>query len=93
MRKIIWIATGVVVLLALAAGAYWFVGHNPFVGEPEVPGLRPQLANPASVFCGTLGGTVTIKNNAQGEVGICALPDGRQCEEWALFQKNECLEG
>lgn len=93
MGKIEWIAAGVAVVLAAAGGVYWFVQYSPVETKQDVPGLRPQETNPASVFCGTLGGTVTIKNAAGGKVGICDLPDGRHCEEQALFQKNECVAG
>ncbi|WP_163311789.1 DUF333 domain-containing protein, partial [Enterobacter cloacae] len=24
-------------------------------------------------------------------VGMCHLPDGRICEEWALFRDNRCV--
>ncbi len=93
MKKILWITAGAMLVLAAAGGGYWYMQHNKVAAEPEVPGLRPQEANPASVFCGTLGGKVTIKDAASGQVGICDLPDGRHCEEWALFQKNECVAG
>jgi putative hemolysin len=51
---------------------------------------RVALANPASVNCIKLGGKLTIKRTAQGEVGMCLLPSGKVCEEWALF-RGECL--
>jgi putative hemolysin len=51
---------------------------------------RVALANPASVNCIKVGGKLTIKRTAQGEVGMCQLPSGKVCEEWALF-RGECL--
>ena len=48
------------------------------------------LANPASVNCEKLGGRLEIRNDEQGnQTGFCRLPDGQECEEWALF-RNEC---
>ena len=47
------------------------------------------MANPASVHCINAGGKLTIKRTPQGEVGMCKLPSGKVCEEWALF-RSEC---
>jgi putative hemolysin len=44
------------------------------------------IANPASVFCAEQGGTVDLAT------GICSLPDGTQCDEWALY-RGECGPG
>ncbi len=51
---------------------------------------RMALANPASVNCIKLGGKLTLLHTSQGDVGMCQLPSGRVCEEWALF-RGECL--
>ena len=48
-----------------------------------------SLANPASEFCIKKGGKIEIRtNNSGGQFGICHLPDGTECEEWALFKGN-----
>ena len=45
------------------------------------------LANPASVYCGQIGGKTEIKKDATGaEYGMCVFPNGSSCEEWALFR-------
>lgn len=50
------------------------------------------LANPASVHCGKLGGRLQIvSQGTRGQVGFCHLPDGRMCEEWALFRDGKCV--
>jgi len=43
------------------------------------------MANPASVYCEKMGGTLTIKDEASGQVGYCSFPNGKVCEEWALM--------
>ncbi|WP_365962920.1 DUF333 domain-containing protein, partial [Mesorhizobium sp.] len=49
-------------------------------------------ANPASVHCGDIGGRLVIrKDKAGNEYGFCRLPNGRLCEEWALFRDNKCV--
>ncbi|MGL4290136.1 MAG: putative hemolysin [Phreatobacter sp.] len=50
------------------------------------------LANPASVHCSQLGGRLEIVTaTGGGQVGMCHLPDGRICEEWALFRDKRCV--
>jgi putative hemolysin len=49
-----------------------------------------QIANPASVNCVNIGGTLEIRDEAQGQVGYCHLKDGRVCEEWGLFRDKTC---
>lgn len=59
-------------------------------------GAKPgtvQLANPASVHCGKVGGDLRIETiGNRGQIGVCYFEDGRQCEEWALF-RGECPVG
>jgi len=47
---------------------------------------QSQIANPASVSCIKKGGTLEIRNEADGQVGYCTLPNGNVCEEWKLFR-------
>ncbi|MBX3004684.1 MAG: DUF333 domain-containing protein [Anaerolineales bacterium] len=50
------------------------------------------LANPASQYCIEQGGRLEIRKDADGnEYGVCLLPDGSECEEWALFRDKECI--
>ncbi|WMS44253.1 DUF333 domain-containing protein [Acuticoccus sp. MNP-M23] len=55
-------------------------------GEPAKPATN--LANPASQFCVTHGGTLEIRTEANGEVGYCHLPDGRVVEEWTYLREE-----
>ena len=59
-------------------------GRAPQPGEGDGPGI----ANPASVFCSNLGGTLNISSSDSGQIGYCSLPDGRVCEEWELFRSR-----
>jgi len=43
------------------------------------------LANPASTNCITKWGKLEIKNNKNGQYGVCLFEDNRQCEERALL--------
>lgn len=56
--------------------------ERPVVGTP----------NPASVHCEQLGGESEIRTDPDGgQYGVCRLPDGRVCEEWALFREDKCV--
>jgi putative hemolysin len=45
------------------------------------------IANPASTYCLEQGGTSEIRTAEDGsQYGVCSLPDGRECEEWAFFR-------
>lgn len=71
--------------------AIWIVGV--FVAgcsDAGSSGNKVAIANPASVHCEKLGGTLEIRTEAGGQVGYCKLPDGRICEEWALMRDNKC---
>jgi putative hemolysin len=58
------------------------------MATPE--GNMTGIANPASVYCGQVGGKTEIKKDASGaEYGVCNFPNGTSCEEWALF-RGEC---
>jgi putative hemolysin len=48
-----------------------------------------EMANPASVYCEEQGGTLEIRDEADGQVGYCKFADGSECEEWAFF-RGEC---
>jgi len=61
--------------------------------KPEESSQKTTLANPASVNCIKMGGTLTLeKRGAGGEIGVCYFEDNRQCEEWALLRGN-CPKG
>lgn len=48
-----------------------------------------QIANPASVHCENIGGTLEIRTDSDGgQTGYC-MKNGKECEEWALYRK-EC---
>jgi putative hemolysin len=62
--------------------------------QPAAPPTSlAQIANPASTFCIEKGGKLNIITDASGgQIGICVMPDGSQCEEWAFF-RGECVPG
>lgn len=62
-----------------------FLFLNPATGE-VLAQAEAQHANPATEYCVLAGGTVTTETDAAGgKRGICSLPDGGECDEWAMF--------
>lgn len=78
----IWIALAVIVI----GGLVYYTQMSPQTAPEENVGI----ANPASTNCVNLGGTLEIVDEAEGQIGLCHLPDGRVCEEWALFRDGSC---
>lgn len=55
--------------------------------EPQKPD-QAKMANPASENCVKLGGRLEMRQEANGTVGYCHLPDGRVVEEWELCRSG-----
>ncbi|MGE0665368.1 MAG: copper resistance protein NlpE N-terminal domain-containing protein [Sphingomonadales bacterium] len=56
---------------------------DPFAGMP----------NPAAINCVKIGGTSVIHTGTTaGDQGVCRLPDGRECEEFAVLRDHRCLD-
>lgn len=51
---------------------------------------KAGMPNPASAFCEQQGNKLEIRTAADGsQSGICILPNGSECDEWAYF-RGEC---
>ncbi|MBA4013149.1 MAG: DUF333 domain-containing protein [Phenylobacterium sp.] len=61
----------------------------PTLSNPPT-GQAVGMANPASVHCSALGGVSEIRSSPDGQYGVCKLPDGKVCEEWALYRDKVC---
>lgn len=99
MKMAIAVLVGIVLVLG-GAYALFVIPRTP-APAPQQEGSRVAttsdssgaagIANPASVHCvQELGGQLEIVDTAQGQVGMCRLPDGRVCEEWSLFRDGTC---
>ena len=71
-----------IVMTALSLGGC----AQPQPAEPAVPMIG--MANPASVYCGKLGGKIRIEKTTAGERGVCVLPSGAEVDEWELFRRD-----
>jgi len=74
------------VSLAAALIAGLIAGLTGCTAPPPTPAVG--LANPAAVACVQAGGQLEIERSPAGERGICLLPGGLRCDEWAWFRKE-----
>ncbi|HHL2560775.1 TPA: DUF333 domain-containing protein [Yersinia enterocolitica] len=94
MKLISWFVGGAVFFLAACSSnnaTDTTVNHSDTY-EPEQQATSANvhnlnMANPAAVNCANAGGVLTIAKQLNGgSVGMCQLPDGKRCEEWALMR-------
>ncbi len=81
------IFTFVIILMALTA----CTAPQAQAPEPAATDM-PQagMPNPASVYCTQKGNKLEIRTADDGsQSGVCILPDGSTCEEWAYY-RGEC---
>jgi putative hemolysin len=78
MKKILFLGLALVSLTACSS-----VQHK----DPTPPKIGSP--NPASQYCVEHGGKLEIRNEANGQVGYCHLPNGQVVEEWKLFRDNQ----
>ncbi|EXR04525.1 peptidase inhibitor I78 family protein [Acinetobacter baumannii 1262761-97] len=78
MKKIIFLGLALVSLTA-------------FLSVQHKNSTPPKICspNPASQYCVEQGGKLEIRNEANGQVGYCHLPNGQVVEEWKLFRDNQ----
>jgi putative hemolysin len=76
----------------LIGAASLAVCSSPNDREIGATGNRASMANPASVACQKQGGKSETRESKDGQYSMCHLPDGRVCEEWALFRDNKCTD-
>lgn len=69
------------------------IGLTACKSETLQPTAAFELPNPASVFCKENGGTLEMRQAADGSVaGFCLFSDGSECDEWA-YLRGECKVG
>ena len=64
------------------------------LGSTRTEGLTPPqdftgMGNPSAVYCQELGYQFKIVTGAQGESGVCLLPEEQECDAWDFLQ-GEC---
>ncbi len=62
--------------------------EDTHVNEEEI-GTGVGVADPASIYAVEMGCKHKLITNEKGQIGICILPDGTECEEWD-FYRGKC---
>ena len=76
----------IMIIALLAITALLVLGCS----STPAPDNKPQMANPASVNCLDKGGSLQLVDDGSGgQVGMCTLPGGNVCEEWA-YMRGDC---
>ncbi|EXT43077.1 peptidase inhibitor I78 family protein [Acinetobacter sp. 25977_6] len=70
--------------LALVSLTAFFSVQHKKINPP-----KNSSPNPASQYCVEQGGKLEIRNETNGQVGYCHLPNGQVVEEWKLFRDNQ----
>lgn len=82
---------GVILMLFILLN--WHTLYLSHQNLKPTPSPSNTLANPASVNCTKVGGTLLIKTRGDGgQYGLCDFGDNMQCEEWALL-RGDCPVG
>lgn len=73
-------------LAIILTGCQKVTTNSPeILDNPTKEEQNAQLANPASTNCLNKGGKLELRQNKNGQYGVCLFEDNRQCEEWALL--------
>ena len=80
MKIVRWLCVGSVLLLAACGGR----SESPQrMNETDAQVIA--MSEPAAQNCAKAGGRLALAWQLNGNsVGMCQLPNGKQCEEWAL---------
>ena len=91
MKKFLW--TIIVAIILIGVGFFFYENNQKTLTETTTETTtQTALANPASTNCIEKWGTLEMRNNKNGQYGVCLFEDNRQCEERALF-RGDCPVG
>jgi len=86
-NKVVLSVTALLMIILLASCTNLWIKSNERTATAT---NQAKLPNPASVYCEQNGNTHIIVTAADGsQSGVCVLPDGSTCDEWAYF-RGEC---
>jgi putative hemolysin len=57
--------------------------------SPSISCENVSISNPAATYCSLLGYQTGTQNTAEGQAGICTMPDGMVCDAWQ-FLRGTC---
>lgn len=57
----------------------------PVLSPPAAGAQMVGLPNPASQFCVSCGGELSIRETPAGQSGVCVFEGGFEIDEWSLY--------
>ena len=88
-RKGLLLVLVAIVILIIVFGAAAILSRN----APREGTASTAIANPAAEYCKKMNNQYEIRAAADGsQYGVCILPDGTECDEWAYY-RGECPAG
>lgn len=63
------------------------VNYEVWAGAAIIPSGGVGIANPAAVFCVSMGGTETTEDTPDGQAGYCNIGD-QKFDEWAYYREQ-----
>ena len=87
MKAILVVITITLGMMILVAGCTQQPKGSEQPGATTAVTTSSALANPAAVYCTSKNYGYEIRKNPDGsEYGVCILPGGTECEEWAYYR-------
>ena len=85
-RRIQVLILSAIVILVIIVGVAAILSRN----APREGTASATLANPAAEYCKKMNNRYEIRAAADGsQYGVCILPEGTECDEWAYY-RGEC---
>lgn len=86
-----------IAIVAIGAGLWFFEQSNKLIKKPNNnsainhnSATGVNMANPASVYCVKQGGKSEIREDKDGQYGVCVMQNGVECDEWEFFRTYKC---
>jgi hypothetical protein len=85
-HSLILILASILLLVSIFGLALIFTGYTPAPRSP-VNTTGTGIPNPAAEYCTSMHNRYEIRTATDGsQFGVCILPDGVECDEWAYYR-------
>jgi putative hemolysin len=77
-----------IIMVVLIVGILTTIYFNKtikIIGQNETTDYNTEMPDPAGYICNELGYKISIRNNKEGQYGVCIFPDETECDEWEFY--------
>jgi putative hemolysin len=75
----------VVLITGIILIAVYFNKNVKPVEKNVTNNSNTEIPDPAGYICNELGYKISVRNNKEGQYGVCIFPDGTECDEWEFY--------